>query len=235
MIFVTWKWQGHVRYRTTFVARHVNTMLSMLTRHYHAPFELVCITDDPKGLDSAVRYIPLWDTFAGLISPHGGVGPACYRRLRAFSREMADVIGSRFTSIDLDTVLVDDVTPLFTRTEDFLIYRHQHRKTPYNGTLWTMNAGAREQVFTKFDPRVSPALAKKAGFQGSDQAWISYILGPDEAGWSAADGVCAFRTDVRQKNYSIPKGARIVSFHGSDDPWAPHARRIAPWVEEHYR
>ena len=235
MIFVTWKWQPRTRYRTIFKAQHVNTMLSMLTRHYHAPFELVCIADDPKGLDSAVRYIPLWDTFADLLSPHGGVGPACYRRLRAFSREMADLIGPRFTSIDLDTVLVDDVTPLFTRTEDFLIYRLQHRKTPYNGTLWTMNAGAREQVYTQFDPRTSPGKAKKAGFNGSDQAWISYILGPNEAGWSAEDGVVAFRTDVRQRRYGFPSGARLVSFHGSEDPWSKYAHEKAPWLEEHYR
>lgn len=148
---------------------------------------------------------------------------------------MTDIIGPRFTSIDLDTVIVDDVTPLFTRKEDFLIYHLQHRRTPYNGTLWTMNAGAREQVFTKFDPRTSPAIAKKAGFNGSDQAWISYILGPNEAGWSAKDGVIAYRSDIRQARATLPPTARIVSFHGNEDPWSAYARQKAPWLEEHYR
>lgn len=237
MIFVTWKWMPRSRYRTMFRAEHVNTMLSMLTRHYHAPFELVCITDDPRGLDSAVRAIPIWDTFADIPSPHGGVSPACYRRLRAFAPEMQDVIGPRFVSVDLDVVIVDDITPLFGNAAvDFMIWRHRHRNTHYNPTLFEMNAGARAKVFTEFNPHVSPILAKKAGFNGSDMAWISYILGPDEPGWTADDGVVAFRTDImKRRDKSLPPGAKIVSFHGSDDPWSPHALRLSPWIEEHYR
>jgi hypothetical protein len=135
----------------------------------------------------------------------------------------------------LDTIIVGDITEMMSRQEDFLIYRHQHRITPYNGSLWMMNAGAREKVFTEFDPRTSPMIAKKAGYNGSDQAWISYILGPNEAGWDKSDGVYDFRISLKNKMYTLPTDARIVSFHGHDDPWSEYSQKVAPWVREHYR
>jgi hypothetical protein len=150
---------------------------------------------------------------------------------------MLEVIGPRFVSIDLDVVIVDDITPLFDNAAaDFMIWRHRHRNTHYNPTLFEMNAGARAKVFTEFNPRASPLLAKKAGFNGSDMAWISYILGPNESGWTADDGVVAFRTDImKRRDKSVPDGARLISFHGSNDPWSEYSLRVAPWIEEHYR
>lgn len=234
--FVCWKWQSVRKYRTKFTAQHVNTLRNMIERHYHADFEVVCITDDKRGIDPRVRVVPLWNDFADLPSPHGASSPACYRRLRAFSPEMVHVIGPRFVSIDLDMVVVGDITPLFDRPEDFVIWASPIRTTPYNGGLWMMNAGARPQVFTRFNPYTSPKEARKAGFNGSDQAWISYVLGPDEATWQPErDGVYAFRTDIRNRDWKLPANARIISFHGSEDPWDVHARERAPWINEHYK
>ena len=40
------------------------------------------------------------------------------------------------------------------------------------------------------------------------------------------------RTPARP--YPLPRGARIVIFHGPLDPWSPGAHRVAPWIKEHY-
>lgn len=235
---VSWLWTPYHNYRTKFTVEHVNTLRNMVERHYHDEHEFVCITDQPKGLDDRIRVIPIWDTFAKVLSPWGGSHPACYRRLRAFSSEMADIIGPRFVSVDLDVVIVGDVTPLWNRKEDFVIWASPLRNTPYNGSMWLMNAGAREEVYTKFHPEISPQLARKAGMVGSDQAWMVYQLGPDEATWTAEDGVLAWRTDLRRRRYRLPGNARMVFFQGFVNPWdqdalrEPHAK---PWIEAHYR
>lgn len=237
LTFVVWKWRPAVGYRSTFGPETVNVMRRMLARHYHAPHELVCITDDPVGIDPEVRIIPLWKDHARVRSPHGSKAPSCYRRLKAFSAEAAELIAPRFVSIDLDTVIVDDVTPLFEDTCDFKIWGDTARNTPYNGGLWMLRAGTRTKVWDKFDPIRSLVAGRKAGYIGSDQAWIGVCLGPHEQKWTAADGVYSFRNQIAapKGNGRLPKGARVVSFHGKFDPWAADVRRAYPWIAEHYR
>ena len=222
-------------YRSTFTAEHVNTFRNMVERHYPDEHEVVCITNMPEGIDERVRIVPLWDEYSDLHSPHGAHQPACYRRLRAFSSEMRDLIGPRFVSVDLDCVIVDDMRPLWNRTEDFVIYNYPMRTTPYNGSMWLMDAGAREKVYTDFDPEISPQLARKAAFKGSDQAWMCYALGPNEATWGYKDGIVAFRSDLKHRNYVLPPQSRIVFFQGLVDPWHSHALKVAPWIKDHYK
>lgn len=232
---VCYKWEPMPGYRSLFSHTQVNTLYNMVERHYHKPFELVCITDNPKDIDPRVRIIPLWADHAGLESPHGGLNPACYRRLKMYSQEAEQFIGKRFVAIDLDVVLVDDVTPVWDREEDFMIWGETLRRTPYNGSMQMMTAGARKQVWERFDPVNSPRDARKAGFDGSDQAWISYVLGPHEKRWTKDDGVFSFRLHVKPYGGKLPEGARIVFFEGQIDPWSPQARKLAPWVKEHWR
>jgi hypothetical protein len=148
---------------------------------------------------------------------------------------MRDILGGRFVSVDLDCVITGDITSLWSREEDFVIWGDQVKGTYYNGSMWMMNAGARRYVWDDFDPIESPKLAAKAGHYGSDQAWMSYRLGPHQPTWTRKDGVYAFRTDIRRNHGKLPSDARIVFFQGNIDPWNPIAKRLSPWIEEHYR
>lgn len=231
---VTWKWRPPPGYRSTFGPEAVNTLAAMVRRHYHAEHELVCVTDDPAGLDPGIRVVPLWNDFAHVPSPHGGHNPSCYRRLRAFSAEMATVLGPRFVSIDLDTVICRDLRPVWDRSEDFVIWGGTHPTTWMNGSMFLMTAGARRQVWERFDPINSPRQAFRAGCFGSDQGWISFCLGRNEATWSTEDGVYSFRNHIVPKGGKLPGGARLVMFHGKYDPWQPETQAAYPWVREHY-
>lgn len=244
---VCWKWKPqYPPYRSSFVARQVNILRNMIERHYHAPFKLVCITDDPEGIDDRVRTVPLWDEFRSVQSPHGHGWPSCYARLGAFRESFRDVVGDRYVSIDLDCVITGDVTELWNRPEDFVIWGVKHitapsgRRsgvpyTPYCGSMWLLRTGTRSQVADDFDPATSPAETRKEGLIGSDQAWISHKLGPDEAVWTREDGIYEWRTELKNRNYRLPPDARIVFFNGSEDPWSESARDKASWIEEHYR
>lgn len=231
---VTFKWRSQAGYRSTFGPETVNTLKRMCARHYHGEHRFTCVTDDPSGIDEDVRIIPLWNDFADLPSPHGGTNPSCYRRLKLFSMEAATLIGPRFVSLDLDCVITGDMAPVWDRPEDFVIWGATNPTTSYNGSMMLMTAGARQQVWTTFDPRNSPRRARAAQCFGSDQGWISYCLGPNEKKWTHADGVYSYRNDIKPKRGVLPKDAKVVFFHGREDPWG-HQAQSTTWVREHWR
>ncbi len=236
LTFVCWKWKPQPGYRSQFTATHVNVLAAMIARHYRRPHRVICVTDDAEGIDQAIGIETLWPDHGRLQSPHGPKNPSCYRRLKIFSAEARRMFGERFVSLDLDCVITGDLVPLFERREDIVLWGDTNPHTYYNGGLLLMSAGAREQVWTGFDPATSPAQARKLGQFGSDQAWIGACLGPDEARWTRKDGVYSYRMHVARppSRGRLPAGARIVLFHGAVDPWSPEAQRLG-WVREHWR
>lgn len=234
---VCWRWRPAPGYRSTYGPETVNVLRRMVARHYPNPHRFVCITDDPAGIDPEVEVLPLWSDFDGLASPHGPKNPSCYRRLRIYARDIGAVLGPRLVSMDLDCVITDDLRPVWDRPEDIILWGGTHPTTAYNGSMVLLRAGARPQVWERFDPRRSPELARRAGCYGSDQGWVSYCLGPHEPRWTKVEGVFSFRNDIHRRRSwpGLPAGVRIVFFHGRFDPWDPAVQRENPWIVEHYR
>lgn len=230
--FVTFRWQPAVGYRSTFARETVYALKEMIRRHYPHEHRFVCVTDKPRDLHG-VDTIQLWDDHADVRSPLGGSYPSCYRRLKLFAPDAGETFGPRVVCIDLDMVIVRDMTPLFDRPEDFVIWGESDFKAQaYNGSLWMLRTGTRPHVWTTFDPVKSPRDAMKSGSRGSDQGWMNHVLGPHEAKWGRADGVYSYRKHVAVLG-ALPSDARIVAWHGQVDPWSYKAQQI-PWVKEHY-
>lgn len=238
---VCWKWKPPPGYRSHFGPGTVNVLHRMVARHLAMPHRFTCITDDPTGIDPAVRIIPLWNDYANVPSPSGPHNPSCYRRLRMFAADARELIGERIVSLDLDTVVTGPLDPLFDRPDDFVIWGGQSvqpgRPAPwcwYNGSFMMLRAGTRTQVWDRFNPATSPREAHAANARGSDQGWITHCLGKGESTWTAADGVYSFRSHIVPNGGRLPAGARLVAFHGKHDPWLETTRRMAPWIAEHY-
>ena len=184
------------------------------------------MTDQHEAsFDPLIQPVKLWDDWRDLKNANWGQSkPHCYVRLRAFSREAAEVFGKRFVSIDLDCLVLKSLDPLFCRNEDFLIFRRhpvslRDQHNPYNGSMWMMDAGARAKVWDDFKGKESIAAA--AAFMGTDQAWITYKLGPKEKGWTIYDGVYGWPR-LRTDNAVVkkpPDKARIIFFYGGTKPW----------------
>lgn len=227
------KWKPDGEYRSKFDASHVNTLKNMVKRNLSIEHEFVCVTDDPQGLDPDIRVVKLW------LNPVPNYGcenrPNCFRRIRAFAPDMETIIGKRFVWLDLDTVVVGQLDPLFDIPDDFKMWGGTHPTTPYNGSMVLMNAGARAKVWDKFNPRVSPLKGRERGHIGSDQAWISYCLGSGEKKWDTHDGVYSFRIDILAPKSGLPDDARIVFFHGRHNPWDENVQKNHPWVRRYYR
>lgn len=224
---VTFKWSTP-GYRAKFTAEHVRTLQRMVARHYPDPHRFVCFTDDATGIEDIA--LSLWDDYASVPNPTGGGRPSCYRRLKLFDPSMSEIIGPRFVMLDLDTVITGDLRPLWNRPEDVVMWKSPSNEWPYNGAMFMANTGARPKVWTDFDPVESPKLTTAAGFRGSDQAWLSYALGPNEAVWTQADGVVYYGKMMRPRE-RLPKGSRIVFTTGGTAPWTLKHQ----WVREHYR
>src|SRR5689334_21964452 len=108
-------------------------MASMLRRHLHVPHEFVCVTDDRRGIDDSVRVVPLPNRLSAT--------PRCIRRLRQFDGGWAlRNLGQRIATLDLDIVITDDVTPLFTRPEPVVLWKPEHVDI-YCGSLVIHDAG----------------------------------------------------------------------------------------------
>lgn len=236
---VVFKWKPLGSYRSHFGAEQVNTMRRMVARNYPEPHRFICVTDDAQGLDEGIEAVPLWTDLADIPNPSFRGGPSCYRRLKVFSRDIGKVLGERFVCFDLDMLITGDLRPLLNRTEDFIAWKNPHPAWPYNGSMFMLTAGARPEVWESFDPETSPGISHAAKCRGSDQGWMSYVLGPNEATWGRADGVWSYQDEILKRRgitlaEHLPKGARVVAFHGVIDPWHRLAIRT-PWIREHYR
>ncbi len=221
---VLWKWSNPNRLHILFdySADAVNRLRQQLAEHLSIPHDVICITDNPAGIDSGIRIVPLWQDAAHL----GG----CWRRLRAFAPDMRELIGPRFAWIDLDSVIVGSMDEILGRPDDIVLYRSNSvENTPYNGSMLLMNAGARAKVWDSFDEQRSPAITAEASLTGTDQAWIAHVLGPNEAVWTKKDGVMHFMRDCVP---DLPDHSRIVFFPGVQKMHMPNARRHAPWIDE---
>jgi hypothetical protein len=124
---------------------------------------------------------------------------------------MKSVIGERFVSIDLDAVIVDDITPLFFRHEDFVIWQELYRKTPYCGSLFMMTAGARQEVWKTFTPRRYRPNRRGKWPYGTDQDHICNCLYPYEAYWDSRDGVYNFNHSIKKWDRFSKEDAAIRS------------------------
>ncbi len=238
---ICWLWKPALEYRSQFSPQYVNILKNMVKRHYPHPHRFNCITDfaSTDGFDDDIRLVPLWDDHRKRQSIYGPNTPSCYPRLRAFDKETMHEMGfhSRFVSVDLDVVITGDLTEVFNRKEEFVIWGATNRRTPYNGSMWMMNIGARQKVWDRFsqNPEHLVNRARGAGFYGSDQAIMNYVLGPAEAKWAEIDGVYSYRMHIKPVDGSLPKNAKVVFFEGHYDPWNPVTQRHAPWILEHYK
>jgi len=237
---VSWKWKGPVlRYPTVMW----NVLRSMFERHLHVPHRFVVIDDgfiDESGpLDPRIQVVPCPLSLRAL--------PRCYRRLWMFSPEMREVLGPRFLHVDVDCVLVDDVTPLVQRPEPFVLMKLDFKgsgRSLFNPSLILMDAGARADIWDAWsrDPGgLQRAALELTSF--SDMGVINYCLNaahrfgkipkkidrsvewhkldPDTVpAWTVKDGVWKWRGSAWDvdKHPEIPPGARIIFFSGQIRP-----------------
>lgn len=235
MIYViTWLWRPHRNYRTQYVPLHVDLMRQHVAEHCSLEHEFICVTDRASTeFGPGIRLVKLWQDCASL-PPAFPKGPSCYRRLRIFAPEAHELLGvpagSTIVSLDLDSVLLGEMAPLWDREDDFIGWRASDR-APTCGSMFLHKLGTQARVWKEFNFSLAMREAKRTGYVGTDQAWMARMLAKAHGSWGVADGVYSFKQHCIG---GLPKDARIVFFHGKPDPWDEDVRRDHPWIVEHY-
>jgi hypothetical protein len=229
---VCWMWnEGFREYRP----EHVNVLRRMVARHLSEPHRFICITDETEGFDPEVEVIPTPPearALGELKSPEGVRFPSCYRRLWMFS-EAAKCLGGRVLLVDIDLVVTGDLGPLFEPEGDFIgwrPFRDWGNRTRFGGGIYLLTPGTRTQVWDDFKGAESMREARKAGFRGSDQAWLSYKLAATDPYYGRDSGIYSIR-DFKGCEDKLPADARLVQFNGPCKPWQS---KLA-WAQEHWR
>ena len=219
---VLWKWEGHIPY----TAGHVNRQARLIDKWLKQPHEIVCITDDPKGIDGSIRIVPLW-------KDHFEYGRD-WHRLKIFSPEMVDLIGPRFVSIDLDTLILGPLDPLFDNDAPFKALQDFYWQHQYATGMFQMDAGAYPFVLDRFDVNAAMKLRESGSYIGYDQAWISHVL-PGAPVWTRNDGILSFKRDIicgeELPGFAdVPSDARMIFFHGKFHPDDEDVKKCCPWI-----
>lgn len=211
----------------------VNLWAQQLRRNLSIDFRLGCVTDHPEGIDSDITIIPMPKDFVGIkvdAWKEKHKLPQCYRRLTIFAPDAEQRFGARrFVSMDLDLLAFSNLDSLFDHDADFRILKGTAAHRPYNGGMVQMTAGARPKVFTTFTEE-GAALSRKK-FVGSDQAWISHVLGYGEKTWGQREGVY-YKRLLNGSTWSPPANMRMLFFPGSPKPW--DIENTVPFVRAAY-
>jgi hypothetical protein len=222
---------------------YVDRLYGMVRRHLKGDFRFVCLTDRSEGVRAEVECMTIPD----LALPEG-IPERGWTKLTTFE---ADLHGLKGTALflDLDVVIVDDITPFFELPGEFLIIHDWKRpwRVTGNSSVYRFELGAHADVldgFRRDHERI------RAEFR-NEQAWLSDVI--HRAGqlkywpaeWCASWKYhCVPRWPASfWRPPFAPKGARILIFHGVINP--PDAiegrpthrwRRAlpAPWIADHW-
>jgi len=223
---------------------YVNRLYAMVRRHLRGEFRFVCLTDSSAGVRPEVRCLPIPDLALPAGLPERG-----WKKLTTFEADLHGLQGTALF-LDIDIVIVDDITPFFELPGEFLIIHDWKRpwRVTGNSSVYRFRLGAHADVLAGF--RADPARAR-AEFR-NEQAWLSDVLHRQGklAYWPAA-WCASFKYHCIPPWPSnwwraprFPAGTRIVVFHGEVNP--PDAlsgerhrrwRHIepSPWVAAHWR
>jgi hypothetical protein len=146
----------------------------------------------------------------------------CFARLRnfdpAWQKSNGIEEGDTILSLDLDNLIVGNIDHLVTRLEPFVILQgvNAMNPNPFNGSVWSLKAGYRRDVWTDF----SVERAKQVPFFAfpDDQAWFHHKI-PDAASFTPKDdGVYGFQKPGWPEDDKKPSNSSVVCFFGKRDP-----------------
>lgn len=204
-----------------FGPEYVNRLYRMVRRHLPGDFRFLCLTDDAEGFLPEVEALPIPEVpVVGHRSDHG------WRKLGLFGSDLGGLEGHALY-LDLDVVIVDDLSPFFQIGGEFRIIkdyravRFRHRYTG-NSSVVRFRIGDHTgllDTLEEFGDRVTEEFR-------NEQELLSYyarergILEYWPKQWCPS-----FKHDC-VRSFPLcyllppekPPGARVIIFHGRPQP-----------------
>lgn len=202
---------------TKYGSEYVNKLRAMVERHFHLPYRFICLTDDHKGLDSGIEFC--------FVNDYGLDG--WWNKILLFSREFG--IQGRIIWLDLDTVIVDDMTFLADYDGRLAMLKDVYWENDHWGSgIMCMQPNVYPTIWKNYVYKAQEILGQ---FHG-DQEYISEQLermgeNPDLLQELYPGKLRSYKVECES---GIPAGTAIVFFHGHP---MPH-EADASWIQEHW-
>lgn len=221
MRFVCWLWRGRGFWKSvaTYGPEHVAVLASMLERH--GGHRLTCVHDGSFEMPAGVDAIVMPESVAAL--------PEYQPKLWAWSPQFQERIGERFTSIDLDVVILGDLASLLATKLPIRLWNGAIGE-PYNTSLFTLEPSHGQDVWTTLDQERLRRARENASYWTGDQSWVAHVLGPSMPAFGEDSGVVRY---VRKLHRGwMPKGILAAFFCG---PFCPNTERDhSEWVRQNW-
>lgn len=213
-----------LKYGDKYPSEYVNRLYNMVRRHTTGPVGFYCVTENPVGLNSDIKVIPLPE--------HKGLQGWWYKPY-VFSQDFP--VKGKLLFLDLDIVIIKNIDCFFEHTPSkFCIIRDFTRSmnpnwNRYNSSVFRLDSGTMDYVWSSLirDTSVTKRLH-------GDQDWIfekvkeNFQFWPDE--WCQSyKWEIRSRAEIvgvgRQRNFAtilqepkIKSETRILVFHGDPKP-----------------
>lgn len=208
-----------IKWGSRYGPEYVNRIYGMVARNITPPFQVVCFTDDARGVRPEVKCLPLPD----LGCPVPTNAPGKFRKVALWNADLFGLTGVGLF-LDLDIVITGSLDDLFAfgHPDDVILARNWIRPLERLGQTSVFRFPIGKHSYMLDDFRKNPeGLAGKYQFEQRyvtscihggvkffPSAWIRHFrlncLGP----WPLR----YLRPAV------LPKGTRIVMFPGKPDP-----------------
>ena len=232
-----------MKWGTKYGPQYVNRLYAMVRRHLSGNFRFVCLTDDASGVRAEVQCLPIPPLQLPPGTPERG-----WTKLTVFGSQLHGLQGTALL-LDLDIVIVDTIDVFFELPGEFLIIHDWKRpwRITGNSSVVRFRIGAHGEVLDEFLATQEQVRARLR----NEQAFLSEVLHKQgKLAYWPADWCCSFKYHCIPRWPSnfwrepiIPKGTRIVVFHGEVNPPDAlagrrnrrfRALRPATWVARHW-
>ena len=186
-----------LKHGTLYSADYVNRLYNMVKRNCTLDYEFVCLTDDPKGIDSNVKILPL---------PGGIAGWWCKPYM--FSKDLP--LNGTVLYMDLDVVISSNIDKLITwqpnqwcTIRDFTrVMRPKWQK--YNSSVVRFKTGDLDFVWTEYEKNKVEIQKRLHG----DQDWLWEATRHKQAMLYPDSWIQSWKWEVRKDKAFKPGGLR---------------------------
>ncbi|MGH6970295.1 MAG: hypothetical protein ACREEQ_01675 [Caulobacteraceae bacterium] len=233
-----------MKWGTKFGPEYVNRLYGMAARNLARPFRFVCLTDDAAGVRAEVETHPI-----PVLPPIAQPKERGWKKLAAFSPDIAGLLGEVVLFLDLDVVVMGPLDPLFEHPGAFPMIRdwyHPVRRVG-NSSVFRFRPAERTGLFEAF---LSDRDAIVTRVRNEQEFLSEYLDARGELSFWPAAWCQSYRVSALPlwparlvATPRPPKDCRVLVFHGDPKPDSAIAGRRglfrtwrpAPWIEPLWR
>lgn len=225
-----------VKWGDKFTANDVNVLYNQVKRNVTLDFDFICYTDNNAGIDNGIQTRGCHSSLQGWWQKLYLFGPQCGLSGRVFF-------------LDLDTLIVDNIDHLLTRTEPFILLRDVfygvYPSVDINDCGSAIMLWDHEEYTDIYNSFISDYKNNIRSLKPhGDQRWIQKRLPVEQrVFWQDLfpEQVVSFKVSCRE---GLPLNTKIVCFHGKPSIQDAITKKtveakwtIEPqiWIKEYWR